>query len=87
MAYMPLDKSKFYLETEKMTKIWAGMYTRTGTEMMKSRSWRKAWLPTMSPETASKTVRTGKSLPAKHPFMMKTGIYSVSWATSLTRKN
>ena len=22
MAYMPLDKSKFYLETEKMTKIW-----------------------------------------------------------------
>ena len=22
MAYMPLDKSKLYLETEKMTKIW-----------------------------------------------------------------
>ena len=22
MAYMPLDKSKLYLETDKMTKIW-----------------------------------------------------------------
>ena len=22
MAYMPLDKSKLYLETEKMPKIW-----------------------------------------------------------------